>query len=42
MMASGKPESPVRLAAETWESLFRAQVAVMRKLQPARLSASWR
>lgn len=23
----------VRLAAETWESLFRAQVAVMRKLQ---------
>ncbi|KNH17358.1 transcriptional regulator [Arthrobacter sp. ZBG10] len=32
-MSSGKPESPVRLAAETWESLFRAQVAVMRKLQ---------
>jgi len=32
-MAGGKPESPVRLAAETWESLFRAQVAVMRKLQ---------
>lgn len=32
-MASGKPDSPVRLAAETWESLFRAQVAVMRKLQ---------
>jgi DNA-binding MarR family transcriptional regulator len=31
---SGKPaESPVRLAAETWESLFRAQVAVMRRLQ---------
>ena len=28
-------ESPVRLAAETWESLFRAQVAVMRKLQAA-------
>lgn len=27
--------SPVRLAAETWESLFRAQVAVMRKLQAA-------
>ncbi len=26
-------ESPVRLAAETWESLFRAQVAVMRRLQ---------
>ncbi|MEO5318347.1 MarR family winged helix-turn-helix transcriptional regulator [Arthrobacter sp. CC3] len=25
--------SPVRLAAETWESLFRAQVAVMRRLQ---------
>ncbi|MBT2531713.1 MarR family transcriptional regulator [Arthrobacter sp. ISL-48] len=32
MNASGS-ESPVRLAAETWESLFRAQVAVMRKLQ---------
>ncbi len=31
-MAAGS-ESPVRLAAETWESLFRAQVAVMRKLQ---------
>lgn len=28
-------ESPVRLAAETWESLFRAQVAVMRRLQAA-------
>jgi DNA-binding MarR family transcriptional regulator len=28
-------ESPVRLAAETWESLFRAQVAVMRRLQSA-------
>lgn len=26
-------ESPIRLAAETWESLFRAQVAVMRRLQ---------
>ncbi len=26
-------ETPSRLAAETWESLFRAQVAVMRKLQ---------
>jgi DNA-binding MarR family transcriptional regulator len=26
-------QSPVRLAAETWESLFRAQVAVMRRLQ---------
>jgi DNA-binding MarR family transcriptional regulator len=26
-------ESPVRLAAATWESLFRAQVAVMRRLQ---------
>ncbi|MBT2522897.1 MarR family winged helix-turn-helix transcriptional regulator [Arthrobacter sp. ISL-28] len=25
--------SPMRLAAETWESLFRAQVAVMRRLQ---------
>jgi DNA-binding MarR family transcriptional regulator len=25
--------SSVRLAAETWESLFRAQVAVMRRLQ---------
>ncbi|HEY8702145.1 MAG TPA: MarR family winged helix-turn-helix transcriptional regulator [Arthrobacter sp.] len=32
MSASGSG-SPVRLAAETWESLFRAQVAVMRKLQ---------
>ena len=32
-MATGGSESPVRLAAETWESLFRAQVAVMRKLQ---------
>ncbi len=30
---SAKTESPVRLAAETWESLFRAQVAVMRRLQ---------
>jgi DNA-binding MarR family transcriptional regulator len=31
---NAKPaESPVRLAAETWESLFRAQVAVMRRLQ---------
>jgi DNA-binding MarR family transcriptional regulator len=31
---SGKTaESSVRLAAETWEALFRAQVAVMRKLQ---------
>ena len=31
---SAKPtDSPVRLAAETWESLFRAQVAVMRRLQ---------
>ena len=28
-----RTESPVRLAAETWESLFRAQVAVMRRLQ---------
>jgi hypothetical protein len=33
MMAGNNFESPVRLAAETWESLFRAQVAVMRKLQ---------
>lgn len=32
-MGSAGNESPVRLAAETWESLFRAQVAVMRKLQ---------
>ena len=27
------PTSTVRLAAEAWESLFRAQVAVMRRLQ---------
>jgi DNA-binding MarR family transcriptional regulator len=32
-MSAKTVESPVRLAAETWESLFRAQVAVMRKLQ---------
>lgn len=32
MTAEGK-EVPSRLAAETWESLFRAQVAVMRRLQ---------
>ncbi|XAS66026.1 MarR family winged helix-turn-helix transcriptional regulator [Micrococcaceae bacterium Sec5.7] len=32
-MRAKPAESPVRLAAETWESLFRAQVAVMRKLQ---------
>jgi DNA-binding MarR family transcriptional regulator len=32
-MPAKTAESPVRLAAETWESLFRAQVAVMRKLQ---------
>jgi DNA-binding MarR family transcriptional regulator len=32
MTADGK-EVPSRLAAETWESLFRAQVAVMRRLQ---------
>lgn len=32
-MANRPAESPVRLAAETWESLFRAQVAVMRRLQ---------
>jgi DNA-binding MarR family transcriptional regulator len=31
--ASGRSTSTVRLAAETWESLFRAQVAVMRRLQ---------
>ncbi|MFC9352334.1 MarR family winged helix-turn-helix transcriptional regulator [Arthrobacter sp. NPDC057013] len=31
--ASGPSMSTVRLAAETWESLFRAQVAVMRRLQ---------
>ena len=30
---SGPSMSSVRLAAETWESLFRAQVAVMRRLQ---------
>ena len=30
---SGRSMSTVRLAAETWESLFRAQVAVMRRLQ---------
>lgn len=34
-MSAKTTESPVRLAAETWESLFRAQVAVMRKLQAA-------
>ena len=34
-MAAQPAGSPVRLAAETWESLFRAQVAVMRKLQAA-------
>jgi DNA-binding MarR family transcriptional regulator len=34
-MSAKTVESPVRLAAETWESLFRAQVAVMRKLQSA-------
>ncbi|MET4588718.1 MarR family winged helix-turn-helix transcriptional regulator [Arthrobacter sp. 754] len=32
-MATERNDSSVRLAAETWESLFRAQVAVMRKLQ---------
>src|SRR6476660_4519751 len=31
--ASGPSMSSVRLAAETWESLFRAQVAVRRRLQ---------
>lgn len=30
---SGPSKNTVRLAAETWESLFRAQVAVMRRLQ---------
>lgn len=34
-MAAVGNESPIRLAAETWESLFRAQVAVMRRLQAA-------
>jgi DNA-binding MarR family transcriptional regulator len=36
MMATARDTpaaSPVRLAAEAWESLFRAQVAVMRRLQ---------
>ena len=28
-MSTKTSESPARLAAETWESLFRAQVAVM-------------
>lgn len=32
-MSADNSASPVRLAAETWESLFRAQVAVMRRLQ---------
>ncbi|MEE2568444.1 MarR family winged helix-turn-helix transcriptional regulator [Pseudarthrobacter sp. J64] len=32
-MAAVQQESATRLAADTWESLFRAQVAVMRKLQ---------
>ncbi|MFJ5860392.1 MarR family winged helix-turn-helix transcriptional regulator [Pseudarthrobacter sp. NPDC092439] len=32
-MAAESSTSPVRLAAETWESLFRTQVAVMRRLQ---------
>jgi DNA-binding MarR family transcriptional regulator len=32
-MAAERKEAPSRLAAETWESLFRAQVAVMRRLQ---------
>ncbi len=35
LMHAKPTESPVRLAAETWESLFRAQVAVMRRLQAA-------
>ena len=32
-MSAPSGSSAVRLAAETWESLFRSQVAVMRKLQ---------
>ncbi|MFC8038487.1 MarR family winged helix-turn-helix transcriptional regulator [Paenarthrobacter sp. NPDC057355] len=32
-MSTPPASSAVRLAAETWESLFRSQVAVMRKLQ---------
>ena len=32
-MSGPSASSAVRLAAETWESLFRSQVAVMRKLQ---------
>ena len=32
-MSSPSASSAVRLAAETWESLFRSQVAVMRRLQ---------
>lgn len=32
-MSTPSASSAVRLAAETWESLFRSQVAVMRKLQ---------
>ncbi|MEV7604827.1 MarR family winged helix-turn-helix transcriptional regulator [Paenarthrobacter sp. NPDC089322] len=32
-MTGPSASSAVRLAAETWESLFRSQVAVMRKLQ---------
>jgi DNA-binding MarR family transcriptional regulator len=32
-MTAERKEAPSRLAAETWESLFRAQVAVMRRLQ---------
>lgn len=33
MNTKAPTSSTVRLAAETWESLFRAQVAVMRRLQ---------
>ena len=33
VMAASQSNRRVRLAAETWESLFRAQVAVMRRLQ---------
>ena len=36
MPASTTSSSALRLAAETWESLFRSQVAVMRRLQAGR------
>lgn len=35
-MTTSTSFSAVRLAAETWESLFRAQVSVMRRLQAGR------